>query len=55
VQCRERAVFGMLERLRGLYMVDLLCDPEVQSFYARLGMQPATGMMLRNYERQSGA
>ena len=45
----------MLEKLSGLYMIDLLCDPEVQPFYARCGMKPATGMMIRNYDRQSGA
>ena len=44
----------MLEKLSGIYMVDLLCDAELQDFYARLGMQPARGMMLRNYDRQSG-
>ncbi|HYG59548.1 MAG TPA: GNAT family N-acetyltransferase [Symbiobacteriaceae bacterium] len=44
----------MLAQLKGLYMVDLLCDPELQPFYARLGMHQATGMMLRNYDRQSG-
>jgi ribosomal protein S18 acetylase RimI-like enzyme len=45
----------MLARLSGLYMVDLLCDPALQPFFARLGMQPASGMSLRNYARQSGA
>jgi ribosomal protein S18 acetylase RimI-like enzyme len=45
----------MLERLRHLYVVDLICDTDVQPFYARLGMQPYTGMILRNYDRQSGA
>lgn len=45
----------MLDKLTGLYMVDLLCDPELQPFYARLGMKAASGMMLRKYERQSGA
>jgi ribosomal protein S18 acetylase RimI-like enzyme len=44
----------MLDRLSGLYMVDLVCDTELQAFYASLGMRPATGMMVRNYERQSG-
>lgn len=44
----------MLDRLRDLYMVDLLCDPELQPYYASLGMRPATGMLLRNYDRQSG-
>jgi ribosomal protein S18 acetylase RimI-like enzyme len=45
----------MLEKLRDLYMVDLICDPDVQPFYARLGLRPASGMILRNYARQSGA
>lgn len=45
----------MLAKLEGLYMVDLLCDPEVQSFYARLGLRPAGGMSRRDYARQSGA
>lgn len=44
----------MIQRLRDLYMIDLLCDPDVQPFYARLGMSPANGMLLRNYDRQSG-
>lgn len=45
----------MLARLGDLYAVDLLCDPELQSFYAQAGMRPATGMLLRSYARQSGA
>lgn len=45
----------MLARLDHLYMVDLLCDPGVRPFYASLGMRPATGMMVRRYERQAGA
>jgi ribosomal protein S18 acetylase RimI-like enzyme len=44
----------MLVSLRDLYAVDLLCDPEVQPFYARLGMRPATGMTVRHYGGQSG-
>jgi len=44
----------MLETLETLYAIDLLCDEDVQPFYARLGMRPATGMMVRNYARQSG-
>jgi ribosomal protein S18 acetylase RimI-like enzyme len=44
----------MLEKLQNLYMVDVLCDAEMQSFYAAAGMQPGIGMMLRNYGRQSG-
>ena len=44
----------MLDRLSDLYMVDLLCDPELQPFYAALGMRPASGMMVRHYEHQAG-
>ena len=44
----------MLDRLRGLYMIDLVCDPDLEPFYTSMGMYPATGMMIRNYEHQSG-
>lgn len=44
----------ILRKLDHLYMVDLLCDAELQPFYERMGMRPATGMMIRNYARQSG-
>ena len=43
----------MLARLDDLYMVDLVCDPELQPFYARLGLRPAAAMVLRRYERQA--
>jgi ribosomal protein S18 acetylase RimI-like enzyme len=45
----------MLAQLRHIYMIDLICDTNVQPFYERLGMRPYTGMILRNYDRQSGA
>ena len=44
----------MLDQLGDLYAIDLLCDADVQPFYARLGMQPCPAMMVRNYARQSG-
>lgn len=44
----------LLARLREHYMIDLLCDPEVQPFYAKVGMQPAVGMCVRNYGYQAG-
>lgn len=44
----------LLKRLDHLYMIDLLCDAELQPFYEKLGMRPAGGMMIRNYARQSG-
>jgi ribosomal protein S18 acetylase RimI-like enzyme len=45
----------MLAQLRHIYMIDLICDTDVQPFYERLGMRPYTGMIQRNYDRQSGA
>jgi ribosomal protein S18 acetylase RimI-like enzyme len=45
----------MLDQLRHLYMIDLLCDPDVQPFYERLGMRRSQGMLIRNYDRQSGS
>jgi GNAT superfamily N-acetyltransferase len=44
----------ILKEYEDFYMVDLTCDPETQPFYTRLGMAPATGMMIRRYDRQSG-
>jgi len=40
----------MLEKLSGMYMVDLFCDKELQLFYARFGMKPSNGMSIRNHE-----
>lgn len=42
----------MLAKLRHLYMIDLMCDPDVQPFYERLGLRPSAGMIIRNYDRQ---
>ncbi len=44
----------MLATLQSIYMIDLICDPDVQPFYERLGLRRYSGMILRNYERQSG-
>jgi ribosomal protein S18 acetylase RimI-like enzyme len=45
----------MLSQLNHLYSIDLLCDEDLQPYYERLGMRRATGMVVRNYDRQSGA
>jgi GNAT superfamily N-acetyltransferase len=42
----------MIEKLQNLYMIDLMCDPDLQPFYARLGLRPHTGMIVRNFDRQ---
>lgn len=45
----------MLDQLSSFYMVDLTCDPNLQPFYARLGMQPYSAMIARTYDWQSSA
>jgi ribosomal protein S18 acetylase RimI-like enzyme len=49
----KELVSRMLASLSGFYMVDLLCDEELQGYYAKFGMHKATGSFLRNYERQN--
>lgn len=44
----------MLEQLKDYYMVDLLCDADLQGYYENRGMRVTTGMMKRNYNQQSG-
>ena len=44
----------MLAQLDGLYMIDLLCDPDLQPYYERFGFQRSQGMVIRNYDRQAG-
>ena len=44
----------VLRRLEHLYMIDLVCDADVEPFYERLGMTKRSGMILRNRARQSG-
>ncbi len=39
----------MLAKLEGVPAIDLTCDPPLQKFYARLGMIPSVGMVVRNY------
>ncbi|MBS1716898.1 MAG: GNAT family N-acetyltransferase [Armatimonadetes bacterium] len=43
----------MVDRLRSLYMIDLVCDENVQPFYQRLGFRAMSAMSVRNYDRQS--
>lgn len=50
----QELVKGMLELLDGIYMIDLMCDEELQGYYEKIGMYRAHGMIRRNYARQSG-
>ena len=45
----------MIAALRSHYMIDLLCDPDLQSFYEQVGMRRASGMLIRNDDRQNGS
>ena len=44
----------LLEQLEGLYMVDTLCDVDVQAYYARFGMRRSQGMCIRRYDQIPG-
>jgi len=44
----------MLKKLDQFYMVDLICDPDVQPFYEKVGMSRYTCMKVRNFDRQDG-
>ncbi|HET7037993.1 MAG TPA: GNAT family N-acetyltransferase [Thermomicrobiaceae bacterium] len=44
----------MLARLEPLYIVDVVCDPELQPFYERFGLRPAQAMIRRNRAAQAG-
>ncbi|MCF7798208.1 MAG: GNAT family N-acetyltransferase [Lentisphaeria bacterium] len=50
----RQLVHRMLEKLKPYYMVDLFCDADLQPFYEKLGLQRATGIVLRHYENQAG-
>jgi ribosomal protein S18 acetylase RimI-like enzyme len=44
----------ILAEVGPLYMTDLVCDQGMSGFYRRFGFTPATGMVIRDYSRQSG-
>lgn len=44
----------MVIELDGIYMIDLVCDDHIVSYYKRAGMVKANGMIIRNYQGQSG-
>ncbi len=49
----------MMQKLKGLYMIDLICDKDKVSFYEKFGLSSATkfgveAMIMRIFESQSG-
>lgn len=43
----------LIKELDHLYMIDLVCDANVEEFYHKLNMIKASGMMIRNYQQSS--
>lgn len=50
----KELVNRMLKELANIYMIDLCCDDDLVPYYDKLGMTKTNGMVLRNYEMQSG-
>ncbi|MGV2939203.1 GNAT family N-acetyltransferase [Mesobacillus sp. LC4] len=50
----KELVHRMMAELAEIYMIDLCCDDDLVPYYEKLGMIKANGMLLRNYEKQSG-
>ena len=50
----QELVKKMLDLLKDIYMIDLMCVQELQGYYEKLGLSLAHGMIRRNYDRQSG-
>lgn len=44
----------MLEQLKDFYMVDVICDDDLQKFYEKCGFVKHTAMIKRNYQKQNG-
>ena len=40
----------MLDKLSAIPNVDLMCNPNVQPFYERLGMRRLVGMAIRKFD-----
>lgn len=50
----KELVKRMLQQLDDIYMIDLCCDDDLIPYYENFGMIKSNGMLLRNYEMQSG-
>lgn len=50
----KKLILLLLEELKDIYMIDLICDEELQPYYEKVGMIKAKGMISRNYNYQSG-
>ena len=41
----------IVDQLQNYYSIDLVCDPELETYYAKLGMIPLVGMSMRNHHQ----
>ncbi len=44
----------MMISLDGIYMIDIVCNEDLKSFYERFGFTKFNAMVKRNYDNQSG-
>ncbi|GCF09807.1 GNAT family N-acetyltransferase [Dictyobacter arantiisoli] len=44
----------LLEKLHGIYAVDIICDPELIPYFESIGFTRAVGVVQRNEKRQAG-
>ena len=45
-------VTRIMENLKTIYAIDLICDEDVQGFYEKLGFTERRGMAIRNHKSQ---
>ncbi len=50
----SKLVRRMLKQLGDLYMIDIVCDPDLEKFYARFDFRSYHAMMRRDFDHQSG-
>lgn len=50
----KELIHRMMIEIGDLYMIDLLCDEDLIPYYEKFGMRQSNGMILRNYNMQSG-
>ena len=44
----------ILKQLKDFYMIDLVCDDNLEPFYKKFGLKKFRAMSIRNFDRQSG-
>lgn len=50
----KKLMENMLTTLRKFYMIDLLCNQDLQGCYSKFEITNSQGMVFRNYENQNG-